>query len=300
MKTWLAIALVCAGPLLSCASGAAVPGVSGARSSRQAAERLTFVVEVDCVLARDQVWLLQQASDEKVVAVAANAVRRRLEAMQRDARVELVPDSRRFQVSLATTEARDRELVRGMLRSVGLCELFFVAEDATARARGIDLADERARLSAWRKTNADQPIELFTMLARSAGGPAPGLSWITAGTGAGGDNLGWPVLLPEHPEDQLGATSFARVYEATDASGEPALGYEPSAARSGDLARVTAEHVGQRLAIVLFGQLVSAPVLKAPVTSAGVLEGRFEKDQLARIARAIEELRSPLTVVSVR
>src|SRR5262245_39181486 len=144
MKTWLAIALVCAGPLLSCASGPAVPGaVSGARSSGQTAERLTFVVEVDCVLARDQVWLLQQASDEKVVAVAANAVRRRLEAMQRDARVELVPDSRRFQVSLATTEARDRELVRGMLRSVGLCELFFVADEGTARARGIDLADER-------------------------------------------------------------------------------------------------------------------------------------------------------------
>ena len=63
------------------------------------------------------------------------------------------------------------------------------------------------------------------------------------------------MLLPERPEDQIGATSFARA---------------------------------------------STPTLKAPVTSGGMLEGRFEKDQIARIARAIQELRSPLTVVSIR
>ena len=50
----------------------------------------------------------------------------------------------------------------------------------------------------------------------------------------------------------------------------------------------------------IFGKLVSAPALKAGVTSGGILEGRFEKDQIARIAPGIQELRSPLTLVSTR
>ncbi len=302
MKTRLAIALLCASPLQSCAAGpASTPeATSGAHPARAAVEQLTFVVEVDCALAREQVWLLQGASDEQVVAVGANAVQRRFEAMQRAAKVELEHGRRRFQVSLPTTDARDRELLEGMLRSLGLCELFFVADETSARARGIDLASERARLGAWRKANAGQPLELYNMLVPAAGGPSPGLAWITAATSLGGDNLGWPVLLPERPADHIGATSFERVYEAADASGYPALGYELCAARSGDLARVTEAHVGQRLAIVLFGQLVSAPTLHSTVTNGGVLEGRFEQEQVARFARAIRELRSPLTVVSIR
>jgi len=265
-----------------------------------AGPRSVFVLEVDRALARDQVWRLQDASDEEVVAVAMNAVRRRLRAMDFTVVLQREPGTPRFQVSLPAVGRVERELLTSMLRSIGLCELFFVADEASARARGIDLASERARLDSWRAQNPGHALERFNTLEPDAGGPARDLAWITAASNLERSDLGWPVLLPHRPADCIGATSFVRVWPATDARGEPALGFELRPSRKQDLARITAEHVGSRLAVVLLGRLVSAPEVKPELVDTGVLEGRFAAGEVERYARTIQELRSPLTVVSVR
>ena len=85
-------------PLLaaaSCASQAADEGVPQADGPR-----MSFVLEVDRALAREQVWLLRDANDEQVVTVAMNAVRRRLDAMARSVELQHVPGSSRFEAIL--------------------------------------------------------------------------------------------------------------------------------------------------------------------------------------------------------
>jgi preprotein translocase subunit SecD len=289
--------LVGVAPLLAlaCASPAADEGAARADGTR-----MTFVLEVDRALAREQVWLLRDASDEQVVTVAMNAVRRRLDAMARSVELRHAPGSARFEAVLPAGDPMERELLAGMLRSLGLCELFFVADDDSAHERGIDLADERARFDAWRATNPEQPVELFNGVPREAGGAARGISWITAVTGLARSDVAWPVLLPERPADHVGATSFARVWPAVDATGAPALGFALRTSRTDDLARITEARAGARLALVLLGRLISAPTVKPEVVAAGILEGRFTPAEVERYARTIQELRSPITVVSIR
>jgi hypothetical protein len=293
-----AIRLAPAAALLTVASCAS----NGADASESLVDepRTTFVLDVDRALAREQVWLLRDASDEEVVTVAMNAVRRRLDAMARSVEIQHVPGSTRFEAVLPAGDPMDRERLTGMLRSIGLCELFFVADDASARERGIDLARERIRFDAWRTANPDRPVEFFNGVPSEAGGPARGISWITAVTGLERSNVSWPVLLPERPADHVGATSFARVWPAVDAVGAPALGFALRPSRKDDLTRITAGRAGARLALVLLGKLVSAPEVKPELVQAGILEGRFTAEEVERYARTIRELRSPITVVSIR
>lgn len=279
----------------ACASDA-----SDTREAPAPEPQMTFVLDVDRALAREQVWLLRDATDEEVVAVAMNAVRRRLDAMARSVEIQHAPGSTRFEATVPEGDPMDRELITSMLRSIGLCELFFVADEASARERGIDLARERIRFDAWHAANPGKPIELFNSVAIEAGGPARGLQWITAATGLERSDLGWAVLFPQHPADHVGATSFARVWPAVDQNGAPALGFAMRPSRKDDLTRITAGRAGARLALVLLAKLVSAPVVKPELVQAGILEGRFTVEEVERYARTIRELRSPLTVVSIR
>ncbi|HXP63351.1 MAG TPA: Gfo/Idh/MocA family oxidoreductase [Dongiaceae bacterium] len=54
-------------------------------------------------------------------------------------------------------------------------------------------------------------------------------------------------------------------------------------------AQVTRDNVGRRLAIVLDGEVISAPVIKSPIeTGTGVIEGRFDSSQAEDLAKALE------------
>jgi len=277
------------------------PGCASPAPQPAPEPRLVFEVEVDCERARDQVWLLADTEDDEVMRVAMGAVHRRLDAMGLGPEVEREPGTRRVRVSLPRLTALDQERLQSVLRSFGVCELFFIADEATARARGIDLAAERERLRDWRAAHPGQPLELFNYIQPSAGGPARGLAWYTAVFALGGDaDVGWPVLLPERPADHIGASSFARVWVAEDDSGKPALGYELSPDRAADLERVTAGRVGQRMAVMMLFRLVAAPQVRARMRQRGLLEGQFTREEAASCARAIQQVRSPLTVVSVR
>lgn len=257
-------------------------------------KRLGFVLEVDYDRAREVGWTC--TSNAEILELAAKIVERRFVAMERAARVEVSRDAQRIEISLPSIDPRDRELFEGMLRSIGLCELLPVVEsDSTL---GIDLEAERSKLESWRKANPDEPIAAFQALYPEQQGPQARLAWFETSFGNSGPPLA--VLLPDKPEDHVGAASFASTGMAHDDFGYPAIAFELSSSRAGDFARVTEAHLNQRLGIVVGGKIRSAPTLHSKLIGRGRIEGRFTDEEAAAIAKTLMKLQGPLRVVEVR
>ncbi len=55
-----------------------------------------------------------------------------------------------------------------------------------------------------------------------------------------------------------------------------------------EFARLTSENVGKRMAIIVNGRLVTAPIIRASVTSGrAIINGEFTEDEAQRIARGL-------------
>lgn len=84
--------------------------------------------------------------------------------------------------------------------------------------------------------------------------------------------------------------------------GEPTISFnldEKGAARFGEITR---ENIGQRLAIILDGELYSAPVIQSAIeTGSGQITGRFDEKQAFELANVLQNpLRAPLNIIESR
>ena len=265
-------------------------------------KRLVFVLEVDCDRAREVGWT--GPDDRAILELAAKIVEKRFVAMERAARVEVVRDTGRFQVSLPSIDSRDRELFEEMLRSIGVCEFFWLADDELLAGLGTDLERERGKLDTWRKSNADAPLEAFNVLAPEQEGPHPRVLWgeaeFAAESGAKVRPPPHALLLPSRPDEHIGAGSFASSSLALDTYGYPAIAFELHESRSEDFARMTGSHLNRRLGIVLAGKLRSAPTLNSVLHGGGIIEGRFTQEECEAFAALLRKREGPLRVVEVR
>lgn len=80
-----------------------------------------------------------------------------------------------------------------------------------------------------------------------------------------------PILLST--KDMLEASDFARFEVTTDGAGRPALGFRTSASGAKVLHRLSEASIGRRLAIVLGGEVRSAPMVRAAISKRGIVEG---------------------------
>jgi preprotein translocase subunit SecD len=275
--------------LVACARAQAVrkPGVRS----------LAFVLEVQLERAREVGWGAAESDEARVLRTAAGLVRRRLQAMDRSFRLELKEG--RIELSMPSIDRRDRELLPRMLRSMGVLEFLFVAEEESSAGRGIDLEAERERLRAWRESNPERALAEFNALEPGEGGPGKGLQWCEPDQSLSQKDSDTLLLLPRRLEDQIGAASLRRVY-STEAFGEPAIGVDFEDARIIDLKRVTAAHVGHCMAIVLGDRLLSTPHLNSKLTGSVVFQRFSTQADAARWLEPLRELDGPLRVVEIR
>ncbi len=286
---------------LHCVGGVALLGGESVQEKAGGSEGVTLTVSVDCALGRELVWTLKEAGDDQVREVAARVVRKRLAAMGRGARVTVDHERSRLAIALeAAVDPHERELLEGMLRSLGVCELFFVADEKLVEPLGIDLAKERKKLEDWRQANPDTPLEAFNI---SEQGPDPRLAWVTVDPATGGgesERLGWPLLLPLSAEEHCGAASFENVHCGQDDKGSPTIRIKLRESRVREFAEFTKRHLGNRLAVVVGGQLVSAPTVESVLVANMIIKGRFEAQEARRWVESFENLRGPLRLVEIR
>lgn len=257
-------------------------------------ESAVYFVEVDRARAQAAGWTEGDASDAEVVASVVGIVKRRIDAMEREVAIEPEPGTLRMRVSLSAVEPRDRDLLAEMLSSLGMCEFLFVLDESLAKELGIDFAEEQRKLATWRESHPSQPLAAFHALD-GARGAHPRVLWVDARFG---DDAGvpHPLLLPDRPQDFIGAASFARASPTKDSYGYPAIDIQLSDSRAVDFERITRENTLRRLGMMVDGKLRSAPVLAATLSDNVSIEGRFSSEETARLSEAIGMQQGPLAV----
>ena len=112
--------------------------------------------------------------------------------------------------------------------------------------------------------------------------PEPRPGWQEAVLASDGDL--WYLA----PEILLDETMFA-VATALPGKGEDwIVDISMTAAGRDVLARVTRDHVGERLGMVVDGRLVTAPIIRAPLTEGrALLVGGFDAEEARRIAAGV-------------
>ena len=85
-----------------------------------------------------------------------------------------------------------------------------------------------------------------------------------------------------------GGWSLSSSYPTTDQNGRPAVGFEFDAAGAKRFAELTSNHVGNVLAVLLDDEVYSAPVIQAIISSRGIIEGNFTRDEVRDLVRTLE------------
>jgi len=102
------------------------------------------------------------------------------------------------------------------------------------------------------------------------------------------------VVVKKEPENGLAGNIIKHAMVVRGNLGEPQIYFTLNPESTLAFAKVTRENIGRRLAIVLDGQLYSAPVIQSPIESgAGQITGHFDSKEAWMLANT---LNSPLPV----
>jgi hypothetical protein len=109
---------------------------------------------------------------------------------------------------------------------------------------------------------------------------APGLYVATVANGG--------PLVYLHPEMVVGNDDIAQVWVVDDGSPRFSVGVQFFPGGAERMRQATAGHVGRRVAILIDGTVVMAPVVRSPIGDAAVISGQFSREEATRIARGME------------
>jgi SecD/SecF fusion protein len=112
-----------------------------------------------------------------------------------------------------------------------------------------------------------------------------------------------PMLVKKRAERGLTGEYITHAYVTRHTtSGQPIIAFEMNDKGGAIFAQVTTENVGNRLAIILDGDLRSAPVIKTPITGgSGIVEGNFSMKEAQELANVLENpLAAPLKLMGSR
>jgi len=109
-----------------------------------------------------------------------------------------------------------------------------------------------------------------------------------------------PVLVEKKPTRGLTGKNIKRAYANRSDMGQPVIDFELDREGAAKFADVTTENVGHKLAIVLDGELRSAPNIQSPITEGrGVISGDFTIDEAFSLANTLENpLETPVKIDS--
>lgn len=88
------------------------------------------------------------------------------------------------------------------------------------------------------------------------------------------------------PKAELTGKDFHEISFKTDVSGNPLIGFKLTEAAGKRMFKLTKGNMGKRLAIMLNGNVISAPTIRATITTDGQISGNFDKQDLLAIFQA--------------
>lgn len=112
-----------------------------------------------------------------------------------------------------------------------------------------------------------------------------------------------PIIVKRAPEDGLTGEYIERASVSPNPmTGQPTIQFRLNGPGAQIFSRVTTRNVGQRLAIVLDGVVISAPNINSPITmGSGEITGDFDLKEALDLAAALENpLKTPLRIIDER
>ena len=106
------------------------------------------------------------------------------------------------------------------------------------------------------------------------------------------------VIVKKKPERGLTGSAIKSAMVVRGNLGEPQINFTLNSEGARVFGEITRENVGRRLAIILDGELYSAPVIQSPIeTGRGQITGRFDVREAFELANVLENpLRAPLVI----
>ena len=107
------------------------------------------------------------------------------------------------------------------------------------------------------------------------------------------------VVVRKKPENHLAGDIVKSSYVSRGQLGEPQINFELTSEGAKNFGDTTRENVGHRLAIILDGELYSAPNINSPIeTGNGQITGQFTIEQAMELANVLQNpLKAPLKIV---
>jgi len=142
-----------------------------------------------------------------------------------------------------------------------------------------------------------------TLLAQGTGAPGYEVKKLVVkrkqrGNQEGGETIE-PLLVSKRAVRGLNGSFINRAIVTRNNIGEPEINFELNSAGAAIFADVTRENIGRRLAIVLDGELYSAPVIQGEIPGgSGQITGSFDDKEAIELAQVLQNpLRAPLHII---
>jgi SecD/SecF fusion protein len=195
----------------------------------------------------------------------------------------------------ATVQLRSVDAIRRAIENPG--ELaFYIASNPSQLGVSTDLAIERAKVNAWITANPNRTLSEFNRLAPADGGPSASLRWFPRRLpgGANGPLSERSLVSVTPPTDEFRFTGedLDSVGVSQDQLGYPAVAFSMKTSKSAAFGEYTGSHINEQMAIVLNGEVVTDPVLRAPLFGDAIIEGGAGGFTAEEVSELVQVLRS--------
>jgi len=193
--------------------------------------------------------------------------------------IKFIPEgSDRIKIQIPGADQAEADRIKSVLTQLGNLELRLVATEAELQRAGIDLAAEEARRKQMEET------------ARERWEKGLASEWYEGPAGPAGDQFRWYYYEDESrkplepPSGRgayvkqgdafgIGGDQIASVYSTQDERGFTAVGFSIKAQARGAMSSLTRGNIGRNLAIILNGEINSAPVIEDELDTGGIIKG---------------------------
>ncbi|HIA71107.1 MAG TPA: protein translocase subunit SecD [Phycisphaerales bacterium] len=192
------------------------------------------------------------------------------------------------------------DLIR-MLRGAGVLDFRIAVQ--IGKSEGLDILDLRSQLASVGPDNTDSPIagwfpinnveqwvETPVQLASLLANPQAYL----ASRSLEAAEYDGDVYLLLYNDDSRSMThkngskwSVTSAYQTSDQFGRPAIAFRLDGAGGGKMGRMTGPHVNEAMAIVLDGQVYTAPNLNSQINGQGQITGSFSQSEIQYLLRTL-------------
>ena len=196
----------------------------------------------------------------------------------------------------------DPEDLMRLLRGAGVLEYRIAVRNSDPQAVNPD--DLRAQLAERGPENTDSPIgrwfpindlkQWYDEPEELAALQADPVSYFSSGldlVAAQRDGRYYLLIYITEPKSMTHTPdrewSIVGTFPTIDSLGRPAVGFRLDGPGGREMSRLTGPHVGQPMAIILDGQVYSAPTINQTIGSNGIIQGNFSQSELDYLTRVL-------------